>query len=389
VTRAIAAAGAAVVSLDAVVNIAFPAISAEFAVPPERVRWVIICYVFTYAVTSLAGGALGDRIGHARVFQAGVALSGVAFALGGLAPTFAALLAARVVQGLAGGLVYGTAPGLVTLATRPEARGRALGALNAAMGGALSLGPLVAGVLVDHVGWRWIFYGRVPLAAITLALAVRLPRAPVGASRRRFAARDLLRAVVLRPGALAFCGNAAIFAVWLLAPFYLLAVRGLDATTGGLLFMLTPLGTAVAAPVAGRLSDRLGPTPLVVAGLALEAAGLALLGRAGAATPLPALAAVLFAAGLGLGLFQVPNMAAAMAAFGPAQQGVAGGFIFFARTLGTVFGVATLAELFAARRHVVGAAAFNECFVAAALGVAAAAALAAWWSRRRVRAPSA
>lgn len=382
-TRSIAAAGAALVSLDSIVNIAFPAMSAGFAVPPERMRWVIICYVFTYALTALAGGAVADRVGHARVFQAGVALSALAFALGGLAPSFDTFLGARVVQGFAGGLVYGTAPGLVTLAASPGERGRALGGLNAAIGAAYAIGPLVAGVLVDAVGWRSIFHVRVPLALLTLALALRLPAAHIAGSARVVAVRELLRGAVVRPGVLAFLGNAGIFSVWLLAPFYLVGVRGLDAGSGGVLFMLTPLGTAVAAPLAGRLADRVGPWPLVVCGLGVEAVGLALLGRAGPETPLPALAAVLFGAGLGLGVFQVPNMAAAMAAFGAAQQGAAGGFIFFARTLGTVFGVATLGQIFAVRRVAVGAAAFSECFVAAAVGVAAAAVLAALWARRR------
>jgi MFS family permease len=382
VTRSIAAAGAALVSLDSVVNIAFPAMSAAFDVPPDRMRWVIICYVFTYALTSFAGGAVADRVGHARVFRAGVALSALAFTLGGLAPTFATFLAARVVQGFAGGLVYGTAPGLITLAVPPAARGRALGLLNAAIGLAYAAGPPVAGVLIDAVGWRAIFHARVPLAALTFLAALRLPVARVSAGARLIAAGDVLRGVVLRPGVLAFFGNAGIFSVWLLAPFYLVTVRGLDATMGGVLFMLTPLGTAVAAPLAGRLADRVGPWPLVVSGLFIEAAGLTLLGRADAQTPLPALAAVLFGAGFGLGVFQVPNMAAAMAAFGAAQQGAAGGFIFFARTLGTVFGVATLGQIFAARRVTVADAAFNECFVVAALGVAAAAALAALWARR-------
>ena len=383
VTRAIAACGAALVSLDSVMNIAFPAISAAFAVAPERMRWVVISYVLTYALTALAGGALADRVGHARVFQAGVALSGVAFALGGLAPSFVALLGARVVQGFAGGLVYGTAPGLVTLAGSAATRGRALGTLNAAIGFAFAAGPLAAGVLVDHAGWRSVFHVRVPLAALTLALALRLPRAGPVTWARPAAPRDLLRGAAVRPGVLAFLANAAIFCVWLLAPFYLIGVRGLAATTGGMLFMLTPLGTAVAAPLAGRLADRMGPWPPVVAGLLVETLGLGLLGRAGAGTSLPAVAALLFAAGLGLGIFQVPNMAAAMAAFGPGQQGVAGGFIFFARTLGTVFGVAALAQIFAARRLAVGDAAFGECFVAAALGAGVAAALAAVWGRRR------
>jgi hypothetical protein len=111
---------------------------------------------------------------------------------------------------------------------------------------------------------------------------------------------------------------------------------------------------------------------------------LALLGAAGPTTALPALAAALAGAGFGLGVFQVPNMSAAMSAFGATQQGVAGGIMFFSRTLGTVFGVATLAQLFAARRAVLGVGAFNECFVVAALGVAAAAVLGGVWARRGV-----
>jgi MFS family permease len=208
VTRSIAAAGAALVSLDSIMNIAFPAISADFAVPPERMRWVIICYVLTYALTALGGGAVADRIGHARVFRAGVALSALAFALGGLAPTFAALLGARIVQGVAGGLVYGTAPGLVTLAAAPGERGRDLGVLNAAMGGALAIGPILAGVLLESVGWRAIFHVRVPLAVVTLALALRLPAGHPAGTARIVGIAELLRGVVVRPGVLAFLGNA-------------------------------------------------------------------------------------------------------------------------------------------------------------------------------------
>src|SRR5262245_58843313 len=146
VTRWIAATGAFVVSLGSTVNVAFPAMAAAFAIPPERVRWVIIGYVFAYAITSFVAGALADRVGHGRVFRAGLALSAAAFLLAGVAPSFAWLLVARVVQGLGGGCVYGTAPGIVTLTAPPDGRGRALGFLNAAIGLGFSAGPLVAGV---------------------------------------------------------------------------------------------------------------------------------------------------------------------------------------------------------------------------------------------------
>ena len=382
--RWIAAGGAFVVSLDSIMNVAFPAIAAAFAAPPEQMRWVIICYVGTYALTAFVGGALADRVGHGRVFRAGLALSAGAFVVAGLAPTFGWLLVGRVLQGLGGGCVYGTAPGIVTLAAAPAARGRALGFLGAAMGLGLSVGPLASGVLVDAVGWRAIFHVRVPLALLAFGAALLvLPAASSPRAAKLVGAADLLRAPVLAAGALAFVANAGIFSIWLLAPFYLVAARGLETSAAGVLFMLTPLGTTLAAPPAGRLADRIGPRVLIVAGLALEALGLGLLSRADAATPIAVLAVALFGAGFGLGLFQVPNMAVIMAAFPSAQQGAAGGLAFLARTLGTVAGVAVLAQLFGIRRLAIGlGAAAAEAFLVAALAVALAAALAALGRRR-------
>ena len=219
---------------------------------------------------------------------------------------------------------------------------------------------------------------RVPLALAVFAWALAALPAARGAATRLVAAVNVLRRPVLAPGALAFVANASIFSVWLLAPFYLVLVRGLDAATAGLLFTLTPLGTAVAAPIAGRAADRLGGRGPMVAGLVLEALGLLLLSRADAATSPAIIAMALFAAGFGLGLFQVPNMALIMGAFSAAQQGVAGGFAFLARTLGVVTGVLVLAALFAARRASVGLQpAFGEAFLAAAAAVALAAVAAA------------
>jgi MFS family permease len=375
VTRWIAATGAFVVSLDSTVNVAFPAMTAAFAIPPERVRWVIICYVFSYAITSFVAGALADRVGHGRVFRAGLALSAAAFLLASLAPTFGWLLLARVVQGLGGGCVYGTVPGLVTLSATPETRGRALGFLNAAIGLGFSAGPLIAGALVGVLGWRSIFELRLPLALAALGWAlVSLPGASAPPAPRLVAARDVLRPPILLAGAQAFVANASIFAIWLLAPFYLVASRGLSAFATGLLFTLTPLGTTLAAPVAGRLADRIGARGPVVAGLALEALGLLLLSRAGPTTSLGLLAVALFASGFGVGLFQVTNMAQIMAAFTAAQQGAAGGFAFLSRTLGVVGGVAALAQLFAVRRVGIGLGpAAAEAFLAAGVTVALAA----------------
>jgi MFS family permease len=383
--RWVAAAGAFVVSLDSLVNIAFPAMADAFDTPPEAMRWVIVGYVLTYALMSLVGGTLGDIVGHGRVFQAGALLGLTSYLLCGLAPSFGALLAGRVVQGLGGGLVYGTAPGIVTLSEAPAARGRAVGFFNAAVGLAAALGPGLAGGIVEILGWRSVFLIRVPLGLALLGWALAsLPRGRLAPGYRFVRLADVRQGSVLVACTLAFVANAGIFAIWLLAPFALVGVRGMSAALAGAIFMLTPLTMAVVAPVAGRLSDRVGPGRLIVGGLALEALGLWLIGEAGAGTPVSILACAFAAAGLGLGLFQVPNMAVVMGSFGASQQGAAGGLALLARTLGIVAGVLMLAEIFATRRESVGLdVAFVEAFRTAA-AVVALGALLAMVPRRRV-----
>jgi MFS family permease len=387
--RWIAAAGAFVASLDSMVNIAFPAMAATFAVAPEQMRWVIVCYVGTYALTSFVAGALADVLGHGRVFRAGLVLSALGFIVVGGSPTFGWVLAGRVTQGLGGGMIYGTAPGIVTLTAAAATRGRALGLFNAAVAVAFAVGPLVAGIMIETIGWRWVFHARLPLAVLVFAWArVGLPRGPLAGIPRLVRSRELLRLELVHAGALSFVANAGIFAVWLLAPFYLILRRGLDAVAAGTVFMLTPLGTALAAPLAGGWADRLGPRLPMMVGLALEVLGLVVMSRVEPATPLAVIAGALLAAGFGLGVFQVPNMAWIMAAFSAGQQGAAGGVAFLTRTLGVVTGVLVVSTVFAVRRAQVGFdAAFADAFLAAALMVGAATLAALRAPERPLRAP--
>src|ERR1700682_5319195 len=102
----LAAAGFLLVGLDGSVNIAFPAMSAAFGVGPTPIRWVIICYVGTYALTAFAAGVLADRLGPSRVVRAGLVLSLICFAAYSLVSSFEVFLLPRVLPGLSGGLVY-------------------------------------------------------------------------------------------------------------------------------------------------------------------------------------------------------------------------------------------------------------------------------------------
>ncbi len=382
----LAAAGFLLVGLDGSVNISFPAMVAAFHVHPTTVRWVIICYVGTYAFTAFAAGVLADRLGPGRVVRAGLLLSFVCFIAYAMVPSFGALLALRVVQGVGGGLIYGAAPALVTLSLPPGRHGWGLGWASFGLGLGLGVSPLIGGVLVNAFGWKGTFLYRAPVALLMMALAARRvgPRDGGHGAWRMVAPADIFRRPVLHAGLLAFLASSAQFAVWLLAPFYLVSERGLSPGMGGSLFMLTPLGTAVAAPLGGRATDRWGPRGPMVLGLAAEAAGLLLVARCGASTPLPLVGAALGLAGFGLGVFQVPNISQGMAAFPARQQGAAGGFAFLSRTLGVVVGVQSSAWLFGSRAGVLGfLPAFRFTFDVAAAVCAAAAFLALVPASRR------
>jgi len=387
----LAALGALLVSLDSSLNIALPAVAADFGIGPEAVRWMIICYVATYALTAFGAGMLGDRIGAARVFTVGSWLSAIVFAAYAVTPSFAAALACRIAQGITGGLIYGTASALVTQSLPRERHGRGLGIMSLGLGAGVAVGPVLGGLLVDTFGWRSVFLYRAPLAAALGAAALAMaPRSrPEGTSSpRSLAFRDVARLDVLVPGLLTFLSSSAQFSIWLLIPFYLVSSQALSATAGGVLFALSPLGTALASPVSGWAADRLGTRWPIVIGLAVEMAGLAIISRLAADSSLILVVVGLLCVGLGVGIFQVANLAQMMAAFPRTQQGVAGGLAFLARALGSAAGVQVSATLFGARVAAVGfMAAFQGAFLGAAVvaGVAAALALGSALGRGRRR----
>lgn len=365
----LAALGALLMSLDSAINIVLPEMAEAFGVAPAAIRWVIICYVLTYALTAFAAGLLADRLGPGPVFSAGLWICGFAF-LGYLAAhSYTMVLLLRVLQGLGGGLVYGTAPALVTLSLPRERHGRGLGVMSLGLGVGLGVGPMLGGVLLDAFGWSSTFLFRAPLFLAAAVLAQTRLRALGGKPSlpRRIELADVLRVPVLRSAALAFLSNHAQFSVWLLVPFYLVGPLALSPTVGGLVFTLTPLANALAAPVGGAATDRIGPRVPLVVGLALELAGLLAIARMTAHTPLALVGVAMALVGVGVGLFQVPNLAQMMTAFPQAQQGAAGGLAFFGRTLGSAVGVQVTAALFDARVSRDGfLPAFHVAFLAAA-----------------------
>jgi len=281
VQRWLPAAGAFVVSLDSMVNIALPAMAAAFGQPPERVRWIIIGYVGTYAVTSFLGGAAADRLGHLAVFRGGLLVSAAGFLVCAIAPAFGVLLAGRALQGLGGGLVYGTTPALVTLGAAGAERPRRIGFLSGAIGLGFATGPLVAGLLVDGFGWRAVFAlhalaGGGVLFAASMFLAEsnrQLNPAATGIghtvagyrvllSDRRFIGYALCNAFAY----------GAIMAFLSSASFVFMGGLGLAAWEFGLMFGLAIFGYILGNLVTARTVARTGIDRLMRIGTTLGAA---------------------------------------------------------------------------------------------------------------------
>ena len=374
----------------------------------SSIQWVIVGYVLPHASLLLGCGRLADVWGPGRVVTCGLLVSAIAFLGCGLAPSFGWLIVARVGQGVGAALMSGSAPALVTLAVPPEARGRALGIFQMSMAAGYALGPLIGGVLVDLFGWRAVFLFRwIPALLLVWLATAKLPAFRERRSSQEF---DLLGALTFaaslaslllaisqsrtvgwlssnvitlglffvlcfsgfiiterRVGApvvnlnlfrhppfviatiLAVLANCARFAVGLLVPYYVIEVLRYPATTGGTLMLAAAIMTPLAAPVAGRLSDRFGTAALSALGLALEALGLWMISRLDAQAEYLFVAFALSVVGLGLGVFEAPNMSFVMGSIPRGQQGVAGSIANMMRTLGIVFGATLWSMLFDAR----------------------------------------
>jgi MFS transporter, DHA2 family, methylenomycin A resistance protein len=157
-----------------VVSVALPAMGAQRHASATGLEWIVDAYVLTYATLLVAGGVAGDRCGRAGTFLAGVALFGLGSLAAGLAPTAGLLIAARVAQGVGPALLI---PGSLAIVravfTDPRQRAVAIGLWSTSSGVAMAVGPALGGVIVDGLGWRWVFLLNVPLAAAVLLAGAR------------------------------------------------------------------------------------------------------------------------------------------------------------------------------------------------------------------------
>jgi EmrB/QacA subfamily drug resistance transporter len=386
-------------SIASAVVIALPTIGREFNSGAVVLAWIRSGYLLATAVTLLTVGRLADIHGRRRVFVWGIATFTAASLLCAVAPSAAFLIAFRVLQGVGGAMIFSTAAALVTSAYPLEKRGTALGLNVAGVYTGLSLGPVLGGLLTEHLGWRSLFFLDVPLGVLILGIVLwRVRQEWVAFRGERF---DVHGALIYGIGMIALMlgftelpelhglflllgglGALAGFAAWeLRAPtplfdlrifrrnrtfgfsslaalinytataavafllsLYLQYNRGFSAETAGLILIAQPVLQTVFSPLAGRLSDHVQPRVLVSVGMTMIVGSLSLFAFLGPNTPLGLIIGNLAWLGLSFALFSSPNTNAMMSAVDRRFYGVAAGTVATMRTIGqmTSMGVTML-----------------------------------------------
>lgn len=381
------------------INIAMPSIAREFGVDVVSLSWVGTAYLLAAAIFLVPFGRLADIHGRKRIFLYGVTVYAVSTVLSAMARSANMLIACRAIEGAGSAMIFGTSMAILTSVYPPQERGQALGINVAAVYIGLSVGPFLGGFLTQHLGWRSIFLATMPLALLTIILALcklegewaeargerfdlagsvlyglsllalmsglsRLP-ATLGVQLLLVGVLGLLAffiwesrcpSPVLNLGLFrqntaftlsnlaALINYSATSAVGFLLSLYLQYIKGLTPLVAGLLLTCQPIMQATLSPVAGRLSDRMEARVIASAGMALTTVGLIFLTFLQAGTALEFIAVSLILLGVGFAFFSSPNTNAIMGAVDRRFYGVASGMLGTMRLLGQTLsmGVAML-----------------------------------------------
>lgn len=170
--------GAFILLVDVtIVNVALPSMADDLDASFTSLQWVIDGYALALAALLLASGSLADRFGHRRSYVFGLGVFALASLVCGLATTADVLIAARVAQGIGGAAMFATAPALLLSSYQGRDRGTAFGVWGAANGAAAAAGPVLGGLLTEHIDWPAIFWVNLPIAAVAIAMTLRVVRA--------------------------------------------------------------------------------------------------------------------------------------------------------------------------------------------------------------------
>jgi EmrB/QacA subfamily drug resistance transporter len=394
-----------IVGMDTtIVNVALPSIRTDLHASVEGLQWTLDGYTLVLASLLILAGSSADRLGRRRTFQSGLVVFSVGSLLCSIAPGLGWLVVFRMMQAVGGSMLNPVAMSIITnVFTDPRERARAIGVWGGVVGISLGVGPIAGGLLTETMGWRAIFWINVPIGIAAFALAAifvpesRAPRPrrvdPVGQILVLALLAALTYAIINGPRAgwnsvqtwalfttaalavlallayeprrtdplielrffrsvpfsaatlIAVCAFGAFGGFLFLNTLYLQDVRHLSALGAGLFLLPMALVTSLLAPISGRIVGSRGPkVPLVIAGIALCAGGLALTGLdRGTSYGWLITSYVIFA--VGFGMVNAPVTNTAVSGMPRSQAGVAAAVASTSRQVGAALGVAIVGSV--------------------------------------------
>jgi EmrB/QacA subfamily drug resistance transporter len=416
--------GLFMVMLDnTVVNVALPTIGRELSMSVSNLEWVVNAYTLTLAVLMLSGGALADRYGRRRFFVIGLVVFTSSSLACGLAQGAEWLLAARTVQGAGAALMAPATLSIITATFPPEERGTAIGTWAGISALAIGIGPLVGGLLTEHIAWNWIFFVNVPIGALAIVAAFAfidesrderpsrrldvpgiltsgialfsLTYALIESNKYGWGSTRILtlfaisaagfvafvllersqRAPMLdlrlfrnrtfsAANTVALLVGIALFGVVFYISLYMQRILGYSPVRAGAAQLPYTILLVFSAPIGGRLTDRLGPRLPIAFGAAMMALSFLLLSRVGVHSHYLTLLPGMLVGGTGVGFAMGPTTTAVLSAVAVDEAGVGSGVVNTFRQTGGALGIATMGAIVAAAISAVpGTAAYAPEFV--------------------------
>lgn len=392
---------------NTIVNVALPTIQSELGMKVSELEWVVTGYALTFGALMLTGGKLGDLFGRRLIFVVGLVIFTASSLACGLANGPDMLIAARVVQGVGAALMNPATLSIIVATFPPKQRGTAIGIWAGVSALALAIGPLVGGIIAEKLSWSWIFFINIPVGVVAVAAAFlfideskdtsheQKPDVPglitstvglfalsyalieantYGWTSTRILVSFAIAAVALTAFILleryqrlpmlelglfknkGFAGantvmllvGLAMFGVFFYVSLYVQNVIGYSPIKAGASFLPWTLLIIVLAPMAGKLSDRIGPRPLVVSGMVILTGSLLLFANMGQHEDFWGLLPAMILGGIGMSCAMAPVTAAAMASVRPDKAGVGSAVLNSMRQVGGSLGIAIMGAIVAA-----------------------------------------
>jgi EmrB/QacA subfamily drug resistance transporter len=390
---------------NTVVNVALPSIQRDLGADLSSLEWIVAGYALTFAALMLIGGKLADAYGRRLIFVTGIVIFTLASLACGLAGTEDQLIAARIVQGAGAALMNPATLSIIAATFPPRQRGAAIGIWAGVSALALAIGPLVGGLLTEHVGWEWIFFVNIPVGILGIAASLLLIDESKDETHVRLdlpgLATSALGLFALTYGlieantygwgsgrivgsfvvaALALVGFVmlerrqrapmldlnlfrngtytganvvvllvalAMFGVFFFVSLYMQNILGYSAVQAGAAFLPLTILIILVAPIAGRTSDRIGSRWLMTAGMTLLAVQLVYFSQLGTNADFWNLLPGMLIGGVGMSLTMTPSAAAATRAVPVEKAGVGSAVLNAFRQVGGSVGIALMGAIVA------------------------------------------